>query len=108
MSRPKWTETVEPQDQEKVAVAYKQMPDGSTRVVAAGTGVEAEKIIAQAQASGVQVRRNEDEVEQLLRSENEQGSNVPPEIYELMAVVINFAQEVNEQWLRENYEDSEY
>ncbi len=101
MSRPKWTEAVEPD--EKKAVAVEHLPDGTTRVVAAATGVEAEKMIAKAQASGVDVQRSPEEVDQLLRSENE-GTNVPPEVYELMSVVINFTQELNDQWLRENYE----
>jgi type III secretion system FlhB-like substrate exporter len=36
----------------------------------------------------------------------EQGhasSEIPSEVYELMAAVINFAQDLNEEWLRANF-----
>lgn len=100
MSRPKWQEAVDGEPQEKMAVALKTGPDGRTRVVAAGTGAEAEKIIASARAAGVEVRQDADEVQELIASEGDESS-VPPQIYELMATVVNFAQELNEQWLSE-------
>ena len=55
-------------------------------------------VIAKAQASGVEVRQDGEQVEQLLRPESSE-SNVPPEIYELMSTIISFAQELNEQWV---------
>lgn len=102
MFKPSWQEAVERGERERKAVAYETGPDGRTRVKAIGTGAAADEIIARAQESGVEVRRNAEQVEELLRAEGEEHS-IPPEIYELMATVINFAQELNEQWLRREF-----
>lgn len=98
MSKPKWKQALEAN--EKMAVALKTDEEGNTRVVAAGTGAEADKIVAAAQAHGVEVQRDPENVEKLLRAEDD-GTSVPPEVYELMAVAINFVQEVDEQWAQE-------
>lgn len=88
MSRP------EPQP-EKVAVAVAAGPDGTPRVVASGRGRQAEELVERAREGGLEVHKDARRVEELLREESE-GANVPLEIYELMATVINFAQELNE------------
>jgi len=105
MFKPSWQEAMERGDRERKAVAYETGPDGRTRVKAIGTGAAADEIIARAQESGVEVRRNAEQVEELLRAEADgEAPSIPPEIYELMATVINFAQELNEQWLRREFE----
>lgn len=104
MSRPKWTEAVAAQE-EKVAIALKTDDQGRTRVVGVGTGAEAEKMVAQAHAHGVEVKQDAEQVEQLTQSEDADDEGVPEEIYELMSEVINFALELNEQWLSEGAEE---
>ncbi len=103
MFKPSWQEAMDRGERERKAVAYEIGPDGKRRVKAIGTGAAADEIIARAQESGVEVRRNAEQVEELLRQEGEDHS-IPPEIYELMATVINFAQELNEQWLQREFE----
>ena len=105
MSKPKWTEAVEAaRQEEKMAVALQTDSQGRTRVVAAGRGAEADKIIAQAEAHGVQVQQDAEQVESLISAED-QEEGVPEEVYELMSEVINFALELNEQWLAEHSEE---
>lgn len=76
-------------DPERVAVALSH----DSKVVAVGRGAEAQRIVEKAQAAGVEVRRDPEKVEEVLRGANRA---VPPEIYELMATVIDFAQELSE------------
>lgn len=102
MFKPSWQEARDNQEREKKAIAYEVGPDGRNRVVGVATGAAAEEMIARAQESGVEVRRNAEQVEELLRAEGEEHS-IPPEIYELMSMVINFAQELNEQWLQREF-----
>lgn len=94
MSRP---EAETPQDgvAERVAVAVRQGQDGKTRIVASGRGHQADQIVETAREAGVEVHQDPKRVEALLRAESE-GSSIPIEIYELMATIINFAQELNE------------
>ncbi len=79
----------------KAAVALARVADGTTRVVASGRGEQAEQIVERAREAGVEVQQDARRVEELLREESE-GSSIPLEVYELMATVINFAQELNE------------
>lgn len=82
---------------ERKALIVKRDAQGREKVVGVATGAEAERIIAEAQATGVEVRQNAAQVESLLQ---EQGAatDVPAEIYELMSVVIDFAQELSQEW----------
>jgi len=70
-------------------------PDGQARVLASARGQQAEEMVELACRSGVEVQQDARRVEELLREESK-GSNIPLEVYELMATVINFAQELNE------------
>lgn len=90
MSKPSWQDALK-------AVVVETTADGRSRVVASKEGAEAEELIAKARSSGVEVRKDAKEVDQLLRRESG-DSNIPPEIYELMSTIITFAQELNDQW----------
>ncbi len=81
----------------KVAFAFKENETGGLRVVAVGKGSVAERIIKEAEQAGVPVRRDPESVRRLLREEGA-GTQVPAEVYEIMATVIDFAQELNETW----------
>ena len=93
MSKPSWQEALPP----RKAVVVETTADGQTRVVATKEGAEAEELIAKARSAGVEVRKDAQEVDQLLARESG-DSNIPPEIYELMSTIITFAQELNDQW----------
>lgn len=116
MSKPKWheawqeafeegmDETEAAQKKEKKAVAVHTDAQGNTRVVKTATGAEAERMIAEARAEGVEVRTNAAEVEGLL-VEQSGATDVPAAVYELMSAVIGFAQELDEEWRVQNSEE---
>jgi hypothetical protein len=56
-------------------------------------------------AEGGGVRKDAQQLEEMLEQEHG-GSQIPPDVYDLMAVVINFAQELNEEWGRTQSRDS--
>ena len=88
----------------KRAVIMGRDAAGQARVVGIVEGAEAEAVIAKAQASGVEVRKDAAQIDRLLSQGGEATgapeSRVPAEIYELMATIIGFAQELNEQWIQ--------
>lgn len=114
MSKPKWTEAWQEAFEEgvaedgqrgqKKAVAITTDEDGNTRVIRTASGAEAEKMIAQAQAKGMEVRTSAAEVEGLLE-EQSGATDVPAAVYELMSAVIGFAQELDQEWKLENSEE---
>lgn len=82
---------------EKKAVAVRRNEDGTTEIVKTGTGAEAMKMIAEAEAAGLSVEQNAGQVENLMNEQNG-ATDVPPEIYQLMSSVIEFAQELSSEW----------
>lgn len=84
-------------EDEKKALIVETDAQGRTKVVGVATGAEAEKIIAEAQASGVEVRQNAAQVEQML-DEQEGATDVPPEVYELLSSLIEFAHDLGQEW----------
>jgi len=81
----------------KRAVSVRYGADGEVEVLEVAEGPEAEAMIARAQEQGLEVRQDADEVDDLFRS-HQPSSRVPPEVYELMSLMVEFAQEVNEAW----------
>lgn len=115
MSKPKWQdawqdafdegfeEGSEGEGGPKKAIAIRQNDDGTHEIVKVATGVEAERLIAEAQSHGLTVEQDFDRVEQLM-SEQTGATDVPPEVYQLMTAVIEFAQELNTEW-ESRYDD---
>ena len=101
MSKPNWLDALEGEKEKepKRAVILCTDASGQSHVVGVAEGAEAEAVIARAQETGVEVRRNAPQLDELLQPASAE-SNVPPEIYELMSTIISFAQELNEQWVR--------
>lgn len=110
MSKPKWHEAWqdafdegfeegEPvtHPAERKAIAVRKNADGTTTVVKTASGAEAEKMIADAQSRGMEVESNAEHVESLM-AEQHGATDVPPEVYQLMSVVIEFAQELCQEW----------
>lgn len=79
----------------KRAAAISVSEDGEVKVIASAVGHKAEEMISKASEAGIPVRKDAEEIKKLLEEQGDR-SNVPPEIYELMAAVIDFAQELNE------------
>lgn len=82
---------------EKKALIVETDAQGRQKVVGVATGAEAEKMIAEAQASGVQVHQDAGQVEQLLE-EQSGATDVPPEVYELLSALIEFAHDLGQEW----------
>lgn len=83
--------------EEKKALLVETDAQGRTKVVGVAHGAEAERIVAEAQASGLEVRRNAEQVETLLQ-EQSGATDVPPEIYDLISTLMGFAQELSQEW----------
>ena len=81
----------------KRAVSVRYGPDGEVEILGIAEGAEADAMIAQAKAQGVEVRQDKDEVDDLFNS-SQPSSRVPPEVYELMSMMVQFAQELDEAW----------
>lgn len=88
----------EEEGSEKKALLVETDAQGRTRVVGVAHGAEAERVIAEAQAGGVEVRQNAAQVEDLLLKEQTGATDVPPEIYELMSTIMSFAQDLSDEW----------
>ena len=92
MSKPKWHEAWqdafeegyegegEPltHPKEKKAIAVRRNEDGTTTIVKTATGAAAAKMIAEAQAEGMSVESNADQVEALMAEQNG-ATDVPPD-----------------------------
>lgn len=117
MTRPKWHDAwqdafedgFEDEDGEqgapkpKKAVAIRRHADGSTEVVKVASGADAERMIAEAEAQGLEVQSDASEVEKMMADQHG-ATDVPPEIYRLMSTVIDFARELTVEW-RHRYDD---
>jgi type III secretion system FlhB-like substrate exporter len=67
------------------------------QVVGVLEGQQAEKAIAEAEAAGIEVRQDAEEVKKLINP-SAGNSRVPEELYLLMSTIIEFAQELDQQW----------
>ncbi len=116
MSKPKWHEAWQDafedgfeegervtHPMEKKAVAVRRRDDGTTEVVKVAKGAEALKMIAEAEANGLSVESDASRVEQIMADQNG-ATDVPPEIYQLMSTVIDFARELSVEWCH-RYDD---
>ena len=77
-----------------VALKYDKDKDGAPRVVAKGMRMKAEKIRELARAHGVPVMRNVGLANTLFRVEV--GEEIPEELYDAVAEVLNFVQTLAE------------
>lgn len=84
-------------EEEKTALLVETDARGRTKVVGVAHGEEAERIIADAQASGLEVRQNAEQLEHLLE-EQSGATDVPAEIYNLIETLMGFAQELSQEW----------
>ncbi|HBT48214.1 MAG TPA: flagellar biosynthesis [Peptococcaceae bacterium] len=71
-----------------VALQYEEKEDAAPRVLAAGRGPVAERIIETAREAGVPIHQDPDLAEML--SKLSIGMQIPPELYRLVAEVLVF------------------
>ncbi len=76
-----------------VALRYEPNQDAAPRVVAKGAGPLAEKILSLAREAGLPIHQDQELVEALMKLEIE--AQVPPELYEAVAVVLAWAWKLN-------------
>ena len=76
-----------------VALLYDKKRGAAPQVVASGSGLIAEKIIATAQEAGVFIREDPDLVELLAKVPV--GEEIPAELYQTIAEVLAFVYSVN-------------
>ena len=76
-----------------VALHYDHRPDSAPKVVAAGRGELAQKIIAAAQAAGVEIVEDPDLLEVLGRIPL--GEEIPAELFQAVAEILAFIYRVN-------------
>ncbi len=82
-----------PPGSKSAAALHYETGDEAPRVVAAGHGYIAEKIIAVAREHGVKIHEDPDLVQVL--AELDLGSVIPPEIYQVVAEVLAYVYRVN-------------
>ncbi|OON99608.1 MAG: flagellar biosynthesis protein FlhB [Epulopiscium sp. Nele67-Bin004] len=80
-----------------VAIAY-EGGEKAPEIVASGKGAVAEKIIEEAKKNAVPVY--EDKKLANLLTEVEVGTQIPPEVYELVAKILMFVGDVDELYAR--------
>ncbi|OAG27786.1 EscU/YscU/HrcU family type III secretion system export apparatus switch protein [Thermodesulfatator autotrophicus] len=78
-----------------VALKYDHHKDKAPRVVAKGEGLLAERILSLAREHGIPIKKEDKLIEALLKLEIEQ--EIPPELYEAVAIVLAWAWRLNEQ-----------
>lgn len=79
-----------------IAILYDEQESAAPKVVAAGKGVVAEKIIATAREAGIHIQEDVNLVE--LLSKVEVGEEIPLELYQTVAEVLAFVYKVNERF----------
>ncbi|NLM09728.1 MAG: flagellar biogenesis protein [Clostridiaceae bacterium] len=77
------------------ALSYTPNKDKAPRIVASGKGVIAEKIIEKAQEEKIPVVEDSDLASKL--SELDMGSEIPSELYEVVAEILAFVYRVDEK-----------
>jgi flagellar biosynthesis protein len=85
------------EEREKKAVALKREEDGTLKVIASGTGKDAEALIEKAREHNVEVIRDPDEIEKILKGQEKPA--VPEKIYGIISEIVSFVTEVNDAWL---------
>ena len=76
-----------------VALRYESGQDDAPTVVASGSGLVADRIVAKAEAAGVPVQENAELAEAL--AQVELGTAIPEELYPVVAEVLVFVSRMN-------------
>jgi flagellar biosynthesis protein len=76
-----------------VALGYKPTSDNAPKVLAAGKGKIAEKIISTAKEHGIPLQEDSDMVEVL--SKLDINEEIPPDLYQAVAEILSFVYRLN-------------
>jgi flagellar biosynthesis protein len=79
-----------------VALLYEQGKSSAPRVVASGSNLVAERIIALAREAGVYIKEDNDLVELLAKIPI--GEEIPAELYQTIAEVLAFVYSINDKY----------
>ncbi|AEH45559.1 type III secretion exporter [Thermodesulfatator indicus DSM 15286] len=82
-------------EKKAVALKYDFNKDQAPKVVAKGEGLLAERILALAKEHGIPVKKDDKLIEALMKLEVHQ--EIPPDLYEAVAIVLAWAWRLNEQ-----------
>lgn len=77
----------------KVAAIKYEVDERAPKVIAKGAGYVADKILEKADMADIPVYQDEDLVESL--SKVELGDNIPPELYEVVAEILVFVDDLD-------------
>ncbi len=88
-----------PQREQAVALHYDQQRGSAPKVVASGQGELAKKIIAAAEAAGVNIVQDPDLLEVLGRVPV--GEEIPPELFQAVAEILAFVYRINGRFAAE-------
>ena len=88
-------EAVEGAEGTRKAVMLRYNDDGEAEVIGVAEGAAAEAMLREARERGVEIRQDADTVNEVLKS-GQSTSRVSPEAYELMAMIVDFAQEIDD------------
>lgn len=94
-------------NEEKKALAIKREEDGTCKVVAYGEGPAAEAIIEKAREHDVNIVQDSQEMERILEEGRSEEGAVPERIYGLISEIVSFVTELNDEWIRRNFEGGE-
>ncbi len=84
------------------ALRYRRDVDAIPRVTASGRGYIAEKILELAREAGIPIREDASLVEALARLDV--GSEIPPELYRIVAEILAFVYRMDQQWKKAQVE----
>lgn len=89
-----------------VALRYDMQKDFAPRVTAKGQGIVADNMIRRAREHDVAIYEDERLVKELLQFEL--GTEIPPELYEIVAQILAFVQAVDEEKGQESARPTEH
>ncbi|MCD5415408.1 MAG: EscU/YscU/HrcU family type III secretion system export apparatus switch protein [Clostridiales bacterium] len=80
-------------DKKAIALEYNSEEQDVPQITASGRGVVAERIIETAVNSNVEIYKNEELVKELIQFKV--GTEIPKELYEIVAQILIFVEEVD-------------
>ncbi|MDD4112446.1 MAG: EscU/YscU/HrcU family type III secretion system export apparatus switch protein [Herbinix sp.] len=87
-------DNIDEKNKKKTAVALSYDPeDTAPKIIATGKGILADKIIGKAKEADIPIHKDEALADTLSRLEL--GSNIPPELYEVVAEVLVFVDKMD-------------
>lgn len=92
--------TKKPRPMQAVALRYDRQPGGAPKVTASGQGEVARRIIAAAEAAGVDIVQDPDLLEVLGRIPL--GEEIPAELFQAVAEILAFIYRVNGRYAASN------